>query len=44
MKKKLLSLALGTIMVLSTLAGCGSKSSSSANVNTDPDKQAREGF
>lgn len=36
MKKRLLSLALGTMMVLSTLAGCGSKDGGSATVNTKP--------
>lgn len=35
MKKRLLSMALGTMMVLSTLAGCGSKDDGSAAVNTN---------
>lgn len=39
LKKRLLSLALGTMMVLSTLAGCGSKDGGSAAVNTKPEEQ-----
>ena len=41
MKKRLLSLALGTMMVLSTLAGCGSKDGGSASVNTKPEEQGK---
>ena len=41
MKKRLLSLALGTMMVLSTLAGCGSKDGGSAAVNTKPEEQGK---
>lgn len=41
MKKRLLSLALGTMMVLSTLAGCGSKDGGSAAVNTKPEDRVR---
>lgn len=41
MKKRLLSLALGTMMVLSTLAGCGSKDGGSATVNTKPEEQGK---
>ena len=41
MKKRLLSMALGTMMVLSTLAGCGSKDGGSAVVNTKPEEQGK---
>ena len=41
MKKRLLSLALGTMMVLSTLAGCGSKDGGSAAVNTKPEEPGK---
>ena len=41
MKKRLLSMALGTMMVLSTLAGCGSKDGGSAAVNTKPEEQGK---
>lgn len=41
MKKRLLSLALGTMMVLSTLAGCGSKDGGLAAVNTKPEEQGK---
>ena len=41
MKKRLLSLALGTMMVLSTLAGCGSKDDFTAAVNKNPEQQGK---
>jgi len=41
MRKRLVSLALCSVMVLSTLAGCGAKKSGSKEVNLDPDKQGK---